>query len=41
LAQVAAKFLQGDTQSGQQLAQVFSDQKVGKQLMQAVQQGVQ
>ena len=41
LAQVAAKFLQGDTQSGQQLAQVFSNQKVGKQLMQAVQQGVQ
>ena len=41
LAQVAAKFLQGDAQSGQQLAQVFSDQKVGKQLMQAVQQGVQ
>lgn len=41
LAQVAAKFLQGDTQSGQQLAQVFSDQKVGKQLMQAVQQGMQ
>lgn len=40
IAQISAAFLQGDTRSGQQLAEILNNKEIGPQLIKAVQQGV-